>query len=46
MNPVNYLFSEEDKDFQVNKSDSNHERWAMTALVLRWMRAVTGKYLK
>jgi alkylation response protein AidB-like acyl-CoA dehydrogenase len=44
--PVNHLLGEEDKGFQVIMSNFNHERWAMTAAVIQWMRAVTEECLK
>jgi alkylation response protein AidB-like acyl-CoA dehydrogenase len=44
--PVNHLLGEEDKGFQVIMSNFNHERWAMAAAVIQWMRAVTEECLK
>jgi hypothetical protein len=35
MIPVNHLLSEEDEGFQVNKSNSNRERWAIIVAVTR-----------
>jgi hypothetical protein len=35
MIPVDHLLGEGDRGFRINKSNSNHERWATTAAVVR-----------
>ncbi|GAM90433.1 hypothetical protein ANO11243_084760 [Dothideomycetidae sp. 11243] len=44
--PVDHLLGEENDGFKVIMSNFNHERWAMVAAVVRWMRAVTEECLK
>lgn len=44
--PVNHLLGKEHSGFAVIMSNFNHERWAMTCMVTRWMRTVTEECLK
>ncbi|KIV94208.1 hypothetical protein PV10_01996 [Exophiala mesophila] len=44
--PVNHLLGKEDNGFIVVMSNFNHERWAMTCSVIRWMRTVVEECLK
>ncbi|KAB8532554.1 hypothetical protein FH972_025499 [Carpinus fangiana] len=44
--PVDHLLGEEHNGFIVIMSNFNHERWSMTAAVVRWMRTVTEECLK
>lgn len=44
--PVAHLLGEEDKGFAVIMSNFNHERWSMSAAVIRWCRTVTEECFK
>ncbi|KAJ9627578.1 uncharacterized protein PV06_05917 [Exophiala oligosperma] len=44
--PVNHLLGKEDNGFIVVMSNFNHERWAITGQVIRWMRTVVEECLK
>ncbi|KAF2149716.1 acyl-CoA dehydrogenase [Myriangium duriaei CBS 260.36] len=44
--PVNHLLGEEDEGFKVIMSNFNHERWAMVAANVQWMRTVVEETLK
>lgn len=44
--PVTNLLGKEDSGFIVIMSNFNHERWAMTCSVIRWMRTVVEECLK
>lgn len=44
--PVRNLLGTEHKGFAVIMSNFNHERWAMSASVIRWMRTITEECLK
>jgi alkylation response protein AidB-like acyl-CoA dehydrogenase len=44
--PVDHLLGKEDNGFIVVMSNFNHERWAMSCSVIRWMRTVTEECLK
>jgi len=44
--PVDHLLGKEDNGFIVIMSNFNHERWAMAAFVVRWMRTVTEECMK
>ena len=44
--PVNHLLGKEDNGFVVIMSNFNHERWAMSCSVIRWMRTIVEECLK
>lgn len=44
--PANYLLGKEDQGFIVIMSNFNHERWVMSAAVIRWCRTIVEECLK
>ena len=44
--PASHLLGKEHKGFAVIMGNFNHERWAMSCMVIRWMRTVVEECLK
>ena len=44
--PAHHLLGREDNGFIVIMSNFNHERWAMSCAVIRWMRTIVEECLK